>query len=166
MCCIRNIKISVKCELFSLDNVIKRLHESKITFKYHFNFITLSNKFNYTIFKSGKESNHINITKIKDFKDIDNAINELNTIYHFNILSIKIDNIIATGVLKKTIDLQTIIDEKKFKQVNYNSEVFPGLFIKFKIGTAIIFHTGKFVVVGCKDKDSIKCIIQSISVNI
>jgi len=161
---VRNIKISVKSEKFSLDNVIELLQESKVLLKNHYNFITFTYKYNYTIFKSGKDSNHINITKIQDFDGINESIDNLKNLIPLIVISHKVDNIIATGSFDQSIDLQKIVDQKIYKRVTYNSEIFPGLFIKFEIGTAILFHTGKFVIVGCKNNQSIKCIIQNISV--
>ena len=52
--------------------------------------------------------------------------------------------------------------------IQYNNERFPGLFVKFernlkKVGTAIVFHSGKIVIVGCKGLDELKCLSQAVS---
>ena len=55
---------------------------------------------------------------------------------------------------------------KKFPKIKYNNQKFPGLFITFERGTAIIFHSGKIVIVGCKTTKHIKCIMKNIVANI
>jgi len=40
--------------------------------------------------------------------------------------------------------------------VKYNNQKFPGLFIKYKKGTALVFFSGKVVIVGCKNQTEIK----------
>jgi TATA-box binding protein (TBP) (component of TFIID and TFIIIB) len=48
--------------------------------------------------------------------------------------------------------------------MKYNNEKFPGLFVKFKEGTAILFHSGKVVLVGCKNEENLKCLTTNIYV--
>ncbi len=71
--------------------------------------------------------------------------------------------------LKKQIilkELVNLIDKYQFNgsiDISYNNEVFPGLFIKVKqenkkIGTIIIFHSGKVVFVGIKSIKKLKCL--------
>lgn len=164
---IRNIKVSLKVKSFALDNVTNCLRNKDISYKVYPNFISFKLKHNYIIFKSGRrETNHINITKIKDFKDFIKAIVNIQKIYPLKIQKVDIDNIIATGNLSKTINLQKFSASKKYLKIKYNSETFPGLFIRFERGTVILFHTGKFVVVGCKDVIGIQCITQNIYANI
>jgi TATA-box binding protein (TBP) (component of TFIID and TFIIIB) len=40
--------------------------------------------------------------------------------------------------------------------MKYNNEEFPGLFVKKDIGTAILFHRGTIVLVGCNSKENLK----------
>ena len=76
-----------------------------------------------------------------------------------NIISTQVDNICATKITNGNIDLEILFKDldkynsSKFK-VNYNSQKFPGLFIKFYkefiVGTLIIFKSGKINCVGLK----------------
>ena len=75
---------------------------------------------------------------------------------------IKVDNIIATLNIQKPIDLVSVCEKKLFESIKYNNEKFPGLFVKFKEGTAILFHSGKIVLVGCKTKKDLKCLTLNI----
>jgi TATA-box binding protein (TBP) (component of TFIID and TFIIIB) len=165
---IRNIKISVKVEALTLNNALSVLKNKNIATREFGNFFSFkSNQFTFVIFKRGsQEKNHINITQIPNFYSIHKAINSLISLLNCRVCHYVIDNIIATSDLHKPISLYAIIKSKRFKRVKYNSEIFPGLFIKFKEGTTIIFHSGKLVIVGCKSIDKIQCILTTIHANI
>ena len=76
-----------------------------------------------------------------------------------NIISTQVGNICATKITNGNNDLEILFKDLvknnslKFK-VNYNSQKFPRLFIKFYekfiIGTLIIFKSGKINYVGLK----------------
>jgi transcription initiation factor TFIID TATA-box-binding protein len=82
------------------------------------------------------------------------------------VISQTIDNIIATTNLNRKLNLVDISSRKKFTNIKYNNEKFPGLFVKFNIGTAIIFHSGKIVIVGSKSIENIECVLNLILVSI
>jgi TATA-box binding protein (TBP) (component of TFIID and TFIIIB) len=164
---ITNIKVSVNTEHQSLDTVEKRIKDLLLTYKRYSNFIVLRDHFVYTIFRSGKSClNHVNITKIKHFNQIENAISNLQNLgLNINEKLVNIDNITGSIDLKKEIHIETIIKSlhanTKFKdvKVSYNNEKFPGLFLKLnKVGTIIIFHSGKVVFVGCKTLENLECL--------
>jgi TATA-box binding protein (TBP) (component of TFIID and TFIIIB) len=165
---IRNIKVSVKVKPLVLNNAVLRLKHKGIKTNLFSNFITFKAKnFTFVLFKSGqKKENHINITQIPNFRSINKAIASLVKLLRCRVLRHTVDNIIATSALDRTISLRHIVHSKAFKKIKYNSEIFPGLFVKFWNGTVIIFHTGKLVIVGCKNKRSIKWILQKITANI
>ncbi len=174
---ISNVKISIKCAKLSLDNVSSIANANNITNSIYTNFIVLKSKFTYIIFKhknnTGKE-NHINITKIKNLFDVNEAVTFFTSLFKCAFTKITLDNISATSVLGKYIELQNIllnipyfeIELKRkninLKSVKYNNEIFPGLFLKFDIGTLIIFHSGKIVIVGCKKENDIECLVKNI----
>lgn len=165
---IRNIKISVKVKPMVLNNVIKKLKDKGVHVKTYTNFLTFkSDNFTFVIFKKGKKKyTHINITQIPSFCAINKSLKIIINLIQCVIVKYIIDNIIATSDLQKWINLQDVINKKVFEKVKYNNEVFPGLFIKFNDGTVILFHSGKIVVVGCKNDHSIKCILEKIHANI
>ncbi len=80
-----------------------------------------------------------------------------------------IDNITGSFDLKKELILKDLIEITQNYQfegniyISYNNEKFPGMFLKVKIGnkrigTIIIFHSGKVVFVGCKRLRNLRCL--------
>lgn len=162
---IANVKVSIKTKQLSLDIVLKICHEKELYCNNYKNFLVVKNVYTYIIFKKNKnDENHINITKIPTLDLVSDAIALIQQLTNCFVISKSIDNIIASTCVKKLLDLKEV--SKLFSNVKYNNEKFPGLFIKFKIGTAIIFHSGKIVIVGAKTEENIKCLIQKIFVSI
>lgn len=158
---IANVKVSIKTSAIVLDNVITTCSEKNLYCKNYKNFIVVKDLYTYIIFKQNKSNeNHINITKIPNIDLVSNAIARIQDLTKSEILSHKIDNIIASTLSPKTLNLKVI--STLFSNVKYNNEKFPGLFIKFKLGTAILFHSGKIVIVGSKKEEDIQCLIQNI----
>lgn len=165
---VANVKVSVKIQATPLDIVLELARANNILAKLYPNYIVLKAKYTFIIFKSSKKnnSNHINITKIPNISAISLAILEIESILkcvHFNL---SVDNIIASSNLYKPLDLIEIVKQKSFDKIKYNNQKFPGLFITFSKGTAIIFHSGKIVIVGCKRISQIKCILKKIFAHI
>lgn len=165
---VRNIKISVKIKPLVLNNVVNLLASKGISFKIYSNFVTFKNRhFTYVLFKKGKRKNcHINITQIQTLQLIKKALESIEDLLTCKVISYKVDNIIATSDVSRKISLSEIIKKNSFDVIKYNNEVFPGLFIKFKEGTVILFHSGKIVIVGCKTLESIECILKNVLVSI
>lgn len=169
---VTNIKVSIHCHKISLDSV-KNLCEKKLfKTKIFNNFILFESKFVYTIFKNKENNNynHINITKIKNKLELKEALKQL---FIFNIKPIKdtlkIDNVTGSLDLKKEIKLRdSIIFTSNYNFdgnifISYNNEKFPGAFLKIqkekkKIGTILVFHSGKVVFLGCKTIKNLKCL--------
>jgi TATA-box binding protein (TBP) (component of TFIID and TFIIIB) len=79
----------------------------------------------------------------------------------------KIDNITGSIDLKKEIHIENLINsirtskDRNFKsiKITYNNEKFPGVFLKqVRVGTIIIFYSGKVVLVGCKTREDLECL--------
>lgn|SRR5574343_23050 len=164
---VRNIKLSVKINKCPLDIVIKRLEEKKISFKNFGNFVSFTKKFSFVVFKpSSNGLTHINVTKVPSFGvPIEKCLKRLRKLLREKIVSYKVDNIIATSDLHKKISLHKV-SQMKTINILYNSERFPGLFLKFGEGTTILYHSGKVVIVGCKTVKRIKKIKKWLSANI
>jgi len=164
---VRNIKLSVKIKHQPLDIVISKLKKKKVNVKTFSNFISFKHKYTYVFFKSGQKStNHINLTQISKVSKIRKAILNLIKLLKCQIVQYKIDNIIATADIFKKLNLKKVLKDKNFKIKKYNNEIFPGLFVKFDQGTAILFHSGKIVIVGSKKLKHIKWIIQQVVTHI
>lgn len=157
---VRNIKISVKVELTPLDTVIKQLQLINLSYNTYPSYISFHDKYNYIFFQASKnQTNHVNITRLKSEDDISTAISKLEHIIGKTVISHTIDNITATYSLNQSLTLEDIIH--KFKNVKYNAERFPGMFIKCSEGgSAIIFHSGKIVLLGCKTTKEIWNVIN------
>jgi TATA-box binding protein (TBP) (component of TFIID and TFIIIB) len=169
---VTNIKVSIKCLKISLDTVKEICDKNKFKTKIYNNFIIFTSEYIYTIFRSKEKNNynHINITKIKQKIDIEKAIEKLQLIGIKTIQdSLIIDNITGSFDLKKELILKDLIEitqNYQFKgniYISYNNEKFPGMFLKVKIdnkriGTIIIFHSGKVVFVGCKRLRNLRCL--------
>lgn len=161
---ITNIKLSLKTTFILLDSVKKLLKNQNIDFKEYPNYIVLKNKYTYVYFKSAcGEINHLNITNVKNFKDIDSSVNyflnvlmkslEISEVYR------RVDNISASLNLNLTLNLLDIVNYfEKVCCVSYNTEKFPGVFLKFEKGTIIVFYTGKCIFIGCKNSYNLKCL--------
>jgi hypothetical protein len=169
---ITNIKISVKCRNISLDTVKEFLCVNGIPFKLYNNYIVTTVKYTYIIFKKNvkniEDICHINITNIQTLENLNEAINNLR-IFDEKTITKKytIDNITVSKNFFKFVDLQELFKTLPTDiSVTYNSETFPGVFLKFpnKQGTAIIFHTGKCVLLGCKTVNSIETILERLKI--
>ena len=165
---VANVKVSVKIPTIALDIVYHIARKKNIPTNFQNNFIVLKAKYTYIIFKKGRNSseNHINITKIPNISSISKAIKEIEDLLSCKHYNLRVDNIIASSNLYKTLDLVEIVKRKKFEKIKYNNQKFPGLFITFEKGTIIVFHSGKIVIVGCKKISEIKCILKNIFANI
>ena len=160
---ISNYKYSVKLEKLSktfFKDIEINFFES---LKRVNNFIVLRFKWVFILFQNG----HVNITKIKNKKDIADAIQFLTTkicpgscIRH-----IKIDNLTATGHIKNVslsafkdknlthlLRYHNTIDFRKKIAIEWEFSTFPAIKIFADVGTALLFYNGKINLVGFKSE--------------
>lgn len=165
---ITNVKLSLKVSFNCLDTVSNLLKDKNISCKSYNNFIVFKTQYTYILFKSKNNiQNHLNITNISNLDEIDQAINIYKNISNSTIISQIIDNITASFSLKDTFEFLNVIDKfNSIAKVSYNSEKFPGIFIKFDIGTVIIFHTGKCIIIGCKSIENLEWLVEKIHAHI
>ena len=172
MLSVTNLKVSLKVLPICLDTVCSNAEISQTNFKRYNNFVVIQDNFTYIIFKNKIGFNtHVNITKIKKFEDIEESKTYFSenflTCLNSKIISHKIDNITASYDLKKTINIFQVIEKfKDICEVRYNNETFPGVFLKHKLGTIIVFHSGKTIIIGSKDLSKLQCLIQFLTANI
>lgn len=166
---VSHIKVSLKTSPITLDNVCNITKERNIKCKNYNNFAVVKAKFTYIIFKSNikakkrKRNNHVNIVKIYSIENIREAVNYFLELFHCEERGLTIDNISATISNYFKLNLDEIILKEKYKYfiedflaLKYNNQVFPGASIKFSIGTAVLFHSGKINLVGCKSLNAVK----------
>ena len=161
---ISNVKLSVKIAELSLSDVENICKTKNLDFKRYNNFIVLRLKgITYIIFKarllknsdkSDTRNQHVNIT-VSDLAKIDESIQKLMVILEQNadlIVSKKIDNITASGCLGKSIDIQKFLSiaEDISKNVSYNPERFPSLFISHGRCKILLFKNGKLVILASR----------------
>ena len=148
----RNVKLSAKIPLTPLDIAIRRLEDKDVKLKKFDNFISFKKNFSFVLFRPSQDnSSHVNITKVSNTGDsLQESLEELKLLLNTTITRFQVDNIIATLDLKRNLNLAEISAQTGIS-VLYNSECFPGLFIKCSGGTAILYHSGKVVIVGCNN---------------
>ena len=139
---VHNIKISLKLEspsLMYINNIIAK--NEKIKQKNFGNFRIVYSSFTYIFFSTTTNILHCNVTKINKYNQIYSSKKLLKSIFpRFNILSTKVDNICGTKYIGGNICLDILFkrlvksNSSHFK-VNYSSQKFPGLFIKFNGNT-------------------------------
>jgi Transcription factor TFIID (or TATA-binding protein, TBP) len=157
---VTNIKVSVKSQNICLDTAVITLQEKDVIFKKYSNYIVVQSKFTYVIFKPkiADGLNHINITKIPCMEEIENAKQHLCDLFKIEILRVHVvDNItVSTKLENKCIPSEIIQQFKNYCKITFNQETFPGVFLKFSYGTAIVFHTGRCILIGCKSIENIE----------
>lgn len=125
-------------------------------------FVYRAHGYVYIIFFSG----HVNVTSIKCLNTVPNAIFCLLHDLNLSILPQPdwiCDNITADGAIKlrHKVDLSYICKklreqhQQDFIQVRFNTQKFPGCFLKTNFGTVLFFNTGKYVLVGLKSQSDI-----------
>ena len=169
---ISNVKLSAKVPLTSLESVSDFCAAQKIRTRRRDkdNFLVIHRKFTHVLFKSSRKPEkrqHCNVTKAKLY-EVDEAIEELAFIINRqpSEISFKIDNTTATGNLQKVIDIEDFIDtnEDVSHLIDYNPEIFPGLFFKNENGKgkSILFKSGKCVIVGCSTLLQVNQVFQNL----
>lgn len=117
----------------------------------------------YIIFNT---SGHVNICGIKYMSDIQDRVRVFLLLFSMtkcsSPINVKIDNISANGYFSRPI-FQNISVIKDFANtingsVSFPQGRFPGITVRTKFGTIIIFQSGKINVVGLKSVKSISVI--------
>lgn len=161
---ISNLKISLKISDICLKSLLSHFECLKIPFNIKSNYIIVRYDFVYIFYKSKDcKVRFINVTKIKCETYLDQVVkklcDEILAGFELEILSKNTDNITAGIKLDKKIDLNKIClssENPHVINVKYNKEKFPGVFLKFREGTLIIFYSGNVNVVGCKSVDHLE----------
>lgn len=116
-------------------------------------------------------SGYVTITGLRQLAQINVAREEIIQIIRLPMQPISpciIHNICGSGRFEGSIPLNRLRECLKREpncQVMSNSQYFPALFVKIepKLGTIILFQTGKFSIVGAKQIESLWSIHQTVS---
>ena len=102
-------------------------------------------------------SQHVNITKCRNYDFIPKALQNLSFLTGLNIddITYVVDNISSTGDLKKQVDIGEFLSNNKEIIAHFNPETFPGCYLKYKSVTIGLFSSGKAIFVGARDLSSI-----------
>lgn len=174
---VTNVKVSVKCLPISLHTVSEKAFENGFRVRVSNNFIVLKKEFCSSIFKnrSGETLNHVNVTKIRNLCDVEKVFRELEIVgVYCRPEHLVIDNITGQLNTHARINIRKLVSSdiqyllNKYSDgvsvtVKYNNEKFPGAFLRLfkrgkRLGTSIVFHSGKIVFVGCKREADLKCL--------
>ena len=160
---VSNVKISCKIRLidsdeisFNTDNVMKRYN----------NFTVVKEKYSFIVFTKTKQSQnfHVNITKIPSTEHIPKALDELKLVIssEFIIEVFKVENMTCLYQITTEINLLTFYNNLKLNvdfeiiQKRYDPEKFPGMFLTLKKCSALIFSSGKIVIIGASSEEDAK----------
>ena len=158
---IHAVKVSAKIpetNLFVLEDSCK---QKCIKYRrFNGSHLIVYDRYTFTFFKKSEFSNqHVNITKISDL-NVNTALEDLARLINVQkeTISFNVDNITACVDLGQQIDLEEFIHENQdlSNKINYNSERFPGLFLKCLYGKIILFKSGKIVFIGCKTVEELE----------
>ena len=99
----------------------------------------------------------INLTGLKSIEEIHSVRKYIELVYDVKCSDICIDNIFYSHKDFRNIDMNALYyylrDNNKDYCIDYNIELFPGLYMKTKIKglpTLILFRTGSYTIMGCK----------------
>jgi TATA-box binding protein (TBP) (component of TFIID and TFIIIB) len=178
---VTNVKISVKIPTIKLVDVIQKCKNRDLKVKIFPSFIVIYSNFIFTLFKKGKKKmQHVNITKCS-MDNVKEAMDELRylTNFHHPYMGHIVDNISASTTMPKmplepsqsifddSIDLESFVNSSEHTPdhvLTLNTETFPGLFIRSKNCTAILFRSGKVNFVGAKKLIDIENLLKWIAI--
>ena len=141
---------NIKCSVHSSKSIFEgKLHRNK---KYTTSFG------NATLIVYGHSPLLINITGLKSMKEIQILKKYLEVAYNVKCSDVKVDNIFYSHKDCCNIDMNALYyhlrqHHKDNYVIDYNVELFPGLYMKSKIKglpTLILFRTGSYTIMGCK----------------
>ena len=184
---ISNVKFSLKVTLPSSEilNILSRVSKKR-SVSYYNSFCVIrafeKNKtFVFIVYYKG----HVNVTGLKGNREISSACRLLKKWFkRHNLVGFKVDNFTASSTLtygslfewpRSFLGLLTDIKDKfvgthlhgitKYSLLNIHChrQKFPGAFLKYSVGTVILFASGKFNIVGVKKKQHIREMCQDMN---
>ena len=106
----------------------------------------------------------LNVTGSKSMQEVNRTQKFIEAAFNVKCKNLKIDNIFYSYKDYKNIDMSALYyhTRDKFKEkfvIDYNVELFPGLYMKTKFKgepTLILFRTGSYTIMGCKSINQVK----------
>ena len=154
-----NIKFHVK--LGHPITVPEKLNDATVR---HSNFVVIRvHPLVITVFPS---SGHINVSGVRKFRDIKDAVRQLNQHLHCDIeeRNITVDNSTASGKLQVQLPFNfnslLKVEGKNLFNISVRPHFFPSIVLRPKVkkslGTCMVFSTGTFIIVGAKSEEGLK----------
>ena len=160
---VSNVKISCKIRLINSDEIS---FNTDNVMKHYNNFTVVKKKYSFIVFTKTKQNRnfHVNITKIPSTEHISKALDELKLVIssEFIIEVFKIENMTCLYQIKSEINLSTFFNNLKINadfeivQKRYDPEKFPGMFLTLKKCSALLFSSGKIVIIGASSEQDAK----------
>ena len=106
----------------------------------------------------------INVTGSKSMQEVKRTQKFIEIAFNVQCKNLKIDNIFYSYKDHKNIDMSALYYQVRdeFKErfaIDYNIELFPGLYMKTKCKgepTILLFRTGSYTIMGCKSINQVK----------
>ena len=180
---VSNVKLSVKIPDTSLEKLVEECKKNEFDFKLYGNFIVLkvpsvstkSSQYTYTVFKKAmlKQCDlntckqHVNATRILPHQ-IEDCIETLHRTLGCEktcLLTHQVDNLTATASIGRKVNIQTFLERNTFlrKEIKYNPEIFPGIFLTFGKRKAVLFRSGIVNILACKSLEEVEEVYSWIS---
>ena len=106
----------------------------------------------------------INLTGLQSMKEVETTRKYIEVVYNVKCSELRVDNIFYSHKDYLSIDLYKLYYylREHYKDnfvIDYNVELFPGLYMKSKIKgfpTLILFRTGSYTIIGSKSIEMVK----------
>ena len=146
---------NIKCSLQSSKPIFDGELQRNKKFKSHFGNTLL------TIYAHSPLL--INLTGLKTIEEIHSIRKYIELVFDVKCSDVRIDNIFYSHKDYRNIDMSALYyylrDKHKDEYcIDYNIELFPGLYMKTKIKglpTLILFRTGSYTIMGCKSIETL-----------
>ena len=146
---------NIKCSLKSSKSIIEgKLHKNK-------KYTSIFHK--ATLIVYGHSPLLINVTGLKSMKEVETTRKYIEVVYNVKCSDVQVDNIFYSHKDFRNINMNALYyylreHHKDNYVIDYNIELFPGLYMKSKIRglpTLILFRTGSYTIMGCKSMEKL-----------
>lgn len=159
---------------FRLPRVVLKAFKKKLSYKrtkQFGNFVSLKERYTYIIFP---QSGFINVTGIKTLEEVPQVVQHFFQDFELDsdcvkLITFDIDSMTATadaGIRIDLVKLQKYVSAHRDSgfTITYNRNRFSGASCRSKLGTAVVFASGRYNLLGCKARWQIRRVSKQLSV--